>query len=99
MNNSANETAGNFHLVFKGLKYIIPLAMKCPSIATFTSKLGSFFLVQVVQAAHFFFSRIFLHYSCIFSLFGFLHLHVQPYLFLSYLMIIFYVLKKLYVLS
>ena len=29
----------------------------------------------------------------------FLHLHVQPYLFLSYLMIIFYVLNIMYVLS
>ena len=95
MNNSANETAGNFHLVFKGLKYLIPLAMKCPSIATFTSKLGSFFLMQ---AAHFFFSNI-LALLLHFLSFWFLHLHVQPYLFLSYLMIIFYVVKKLYVLS
>ena len=48
------------------------------------------------------FAFLFLVYSCIilftFS-FSFLHLHVQPYLSLSYLMIIFYVLKKLNVLS
>ena len=43
---------------------------------------------------------LFLVYSCIIPLtFSFLHLHVQPYLSLSYLMIIFYVLKKLNVLS
>ena len=44
------------------------------------------------------FFKFFLVYSCIIVSFSFLHLHVQPFLFLSYVMIIFNVPNKLCVL-
>ena len=76
------------------------------SLAAFTSKLKSYFLVQAhltsLNACVWFFAsfRVFFSYILVlffFSLFSLsvLHLHVHPYLFLSYLMN-FYVLKKLY---
>ena len=58
------------------------------SIAVFTSKLKLFSLA--------FFLALFKLFSCTFS-FSFLYLPFKPYLFLSLLMIIFYVIKKLYV--
>ena len=70
-------------------------------LAVFTSKLHFTSLsacVKFLASFAFFFSYILALYFLTFS-FSFLHLHVQPYLFLSHLMIIFYAEEKLYVLS
>ena len=102
----------NFHFVLKGPKYLIPLALKfrmplvlpCSvlNLSHFSWFKHSLFLLMPVCSfspfSLFFFSFILTLFYLTFFFVLILHLHVQPYLFLSYLMIIFYVLKKLCVL-
>ena len=100
-----------FSLRFKGPKIINSLSSEIQNVsstALFNSKLKSFFswykhtLALLMLVCSFsLLSLFFLVYSCIIFLtfsFSLLHLHVQPFLFLSYLMIIFYVPNKLCVL-
>ena len=102
-----------FSLRFQGPKIINSLSSEiqnASSIALFNSKLESFFswykysltLLMLVCSfslpSLFFFSFILALFFLTFS-FSFLHLYVQPFLFLSYLIIIFYVPNKLCVLG
>ena len=41
---TAGQMQGNFHFVFKGPKYLIPLALNASSTGLFNSKRKSFFL-------------------------------------------------------
>ena len=100
---------GNFHFVFKGPKYLIPLALKLRMIvvlpcsilnlSNFSWYKHTLVLLMLVYSLTLlslccFFSYDSLHYFFSPFLFLFLHLHVQPYLFFSYLMIIILCSKK-----
>ena len=103
-----SKMSGNLHFVFKGPKYLIPLALK------FRMPLVLVLLCSILNLSHFswykntlvlsllvcissLLSLLFLVYSCIFF-FVFVLTRSALYVFLSYLMIIFFVLKQLYVL-
>ena len=101
-----------FSLRFQGPKIfnsLSPEIQNASSNALFNSKLKSFSwykhtlaLIMLVCSSlllSLFFSHLFLHYffSPLIS-FSFLHLHIQPFLFLSYLMTIFHVPNKFCVL-
>ena len=101
-----------FSLRFQGPKIINSLSSEiqnASSTALFNSKIESFFswykytlTLLMIVCSFSLLSLFFLVYSCIIFLtfsFSFLHLYVQPFLFLSYLMIIFYVPNKLCVLG
>ena len=108
---TSGQMKGYFHFVFKGPKYLIPLALKfrMPLVLLclilnlshfvfwYKHTIGLLMLVCKFSPLSLFFSFILALFFLTFS-FSFLHLHVQPFLFLSYLMIIFYVPNKLCVL-
>ena len=86
-------TAGQMERKCKGPKYLILSALKF--------RIPLVLLSSILNLRHFPWYKhtlVLFMLVCSFS-FSFLHLDVQPFLFLSYLMIIFYVLKTLCVLG
>ena len=91
---TSGQMKGYFHFVFKGPKCLIPLALKfrmplvlvclIRNLSHFSWYKHTLALLMLVWS-----------FSLLSLFFSFLHLHVQPFLFLSYLMIIFYDGNKL----
>ena len=103
-----SKMSGNLHFVFKGPKYLIPLALKFRMpllLLCLLLNYGHFSwykhpLLLLILVCSFSLLSLFSRYFALFYLtlsFLFLHLYVQPYLFLSYVIIVVFVVEKLYV--